>query len=310
MNAISTVIKRVLSTTALAVALLSSCTIGTAPDNVTGVAYLYGVAEYLETGHAYASDVNLTYTDDDAEDIGAAFAAAGYTVTIRTNSNATIANLRADIADAASLDPATNVVFSFSGHGSTLGNTTYALFADAFVAPDTSSYYVDLSGCLTPDQLKELFAQLPGSKNLFFLDICYSGAYTDSDGSGDIYPEDYDGAETNSSLSEAWSAYWAADTSDLTNGLVLSTSGSDEESLESSSVEHGLGSYALLQVLEHTSSADENSDGILTVQEVYDGILENFEDINNEFIAYGYRDYIHIPHLSGRYWDYALVTSD
>jgi hypothetical protein len=228
----------------------------TATGDMVRYAVIYGVADYPGTEN------DLSYTDDDAEDVYAAlindggFQAAN--VRLRLDSDATSANMQSDIASwlASTVGPNDLVVFFFSGHGSRGGGTEYLVTYDGLVADVTLDTWLDT---------------LASQQVVAMIDACHSGGFIALLATGSL-PEDTrckclpprDGVPRDVARD--------AFIKDVNQPgrVVLTASAADEYSWESSSFGHGVFTYYLLEALGTTSADTNDGNGWISAEESFD----------------------------------------
>jgi hypothetical protein len=153
---------------------------GPQPDpSVDRWAVVIGISDYRGTKY------DLRYCDDDARDMYNYLLSKGYpagNIKLLLDGNATAKNIMAAIDWLKSVTgPNSEVVFFYSGHGSTYdgyndGDTEYT--DEAIVSSDL---YLILDG-----QLRQKFSALSSTKIAFIFDSCFSGGMDDLSGSGRV----------------------------------------------------------------------------------------------------------------------------
>ncbi|MBN2049938.1 MAG: caspase family protein [Spirochaetales bacterium] len=293
----------------LILTVLSSCSLG--PKLPTGRAYIYGVTDY----GGGTPNIDLAYTDDDAEAMAALFDAAGYITNLRINAGdgssvepATVAQLQADIdAFIANAMPEELFIFYFAGHGVGSEDNTGDPPADWLIlhgfysgAPWDADH-----GALSDDGLATMLKTIPGSRKLVILDSCHSGGFIGDSPFWDPVPAD-SSDESDSFLeifTETVKAYWgfsATGAEDIASGnaFVLTAAGEVEKSVETAALGHGVFTYAFLLAAE---AGDLNQDGFITLKESYRYMTDNWSDIPKTTTFQ--------PHLSGSAVDLVLFSS-
>ena len=305
----------------------------TAPRNVVfdGYAMVYGVSEYVNPLlDNPVSPINLPLPDDDAVSIAALLEEKGYTIISggpRLDSDATKANLLADVAQVAALaDENSTVVFYFAGHGvqsdlfsgsapsgsESTDSGTYDSF-DEWIMLYDSVHTDGVTRSFSPenavydDELSEIFSQIGTNKKVVLIDACNSGGFIGAEHVYDAVPQDVDGwLVMNGPLTSSLSLYFrntdGGGTSDVPpfQAFVFSASGEQELTYEDSSYGHGIFTYYLL---ESGSSGDANADGYVTVSESFNYVTEMIITNWNNVMPYGY--WFH-PHVSGSSVDIIL----
>ena len=150
------------------------------------------------------------------------------------------------------------VIIYFAGHGATERDTLspdgdglekYLLPADA----DPDDLY---ASALPMRELSHIFHRLRSDRLIFIADACYSGAT----GGRTISITDGLRARLSDKFMDRLSSGKGR--------VILSASGANEVSAELSGMEHGVFTHFLIKGLE--GKADANSDGLITVDEIYD----------------------------------------
>lgn len=254
------------------------------------VALVYGIAEYVPGEDA---DLNLAFTDDDAQLIAGLLGNAGYEVRLRRNSEATLDAFRADIADAAArLNPGDRLLVYFAGHGWQLapefsGGSEPAFRSDS--ADEVLFFHgslsaggsaldgtgVDLAHALTDDQMAQELAILP-VRPLLILDACNTGGLIGERRTVSLHAPvgaTYTGRRISGAraLLDAVTVWAQTETADLQpeDAAVLSAAGEVELAWESESIGQGFFTAGLAEALANPAAADRYRDGMLTLTELY-----------------------------------------
>ena len=297
-------------------------------------AIVYGVADY----NGATGDLN--FPDDDAIDMAALLTANGYTVTLRTNSEATRSNLDLDFAAVAAVAEAdSRFVFYFAGHGFGDGMEAnysglptewkeyfdaadsdqepfgagpypdYIFFYDAM--PITQDVEASLAECASDDELAALIRLVPSAQKMVIIDACHSGGFIGTTSSYDAVPRGYDGSGEGVSFVDLLSAmtlyleYSGLKATDIAEGeaIVLTAAGEQEFSYEyplSAPIDNGIFTHYLLQAADF---GDRNFDGVVTVSEAYRYTAEQITRIENDSLA---GDGKFFPRVSGGPVDFVL----
>ena len=279
-------------------ALLASCqlTVPTTPSN--RYALVIGVQDYQ------AANVNdLNYPDDDANDLTVLLNSQGWIVkNTLINSDATYANIEADIA-ALSTDPSATILVYYSGHGTSLDSTAYILPYD--ITLNSAAKWI------TPATLTSWMAAVPARHRLLILDSCNSGGFVTSDAAVDTSPADYSQADFTTSdtglIAAALSRFNSMVAANIANFgnpeiQVLSAAGSDEFSYDGTlKMANGVFTYYLLAAAD---SGDADGDGVVTVDEAYVYAKARIKAVWNK--QRSYEDFL--PHISGGTGDVVLYN--
>lgn len=243
-----------------------SCSMPATP--VDRYALVYGIQDYP------GSDNDLNYPDDDAESMASLLEDRGWTVVEkRINSEATYANIEADIADIATesdFDENSTVLVYYSGHGSSYNGTGYIIPYDGI----TEGGSAVLDNWITPAEMSQWLGALSCQNKILILDSCYSGSFVDTSSSQDASPQNYgyyeDGTGTSfiaagiSNLSELLAANASAEGDPEV--VTITAAGSEEYSYDDSSREHGAFTYYLLKAAD---GGDGNGDGYVSCTEAF-----------------------------------------
>ena len=263
-------------------ALLSAtaCTLDTAPPG--GYAIVYGISLYdteFEEGEPFT--LNLTYSNDDAIAVANMLGEASYEVILRTDTQATLANLVSDIGYVSShIGKEENFIYYFSGHGARLnisagsesgtepaGRDAYNEWIFLYGSIDDASLS-DLDAALSDDQILALIDGVPTERKIIILDACNSGGFIGSEVEVDVTPQDSDG-EGGEQFLDAVRKYLAVSGSESVDipsseALVITAAGEQEDTYETGTYGHGVFTYHLLN---SRREADGNDDGFVTVGE-------------------------------------------
>ncbi len=276
----------------------------------TQYAIVYGIADYNPAG---AGSEDLQYTDDDALAMGALFSSQGYSVTARTDSAATYTQLIADFNAVKSQAGRDDLfVFYFSGHGC----APTPAGGDEPPTGDANNEGIVLNTAvntmnLYDDEMGQLIKSIPCKKKIVILDACNSGGFIGNELEADGTPPEYDGSKESFGeiLSEAFRLYTNyRDTGydiDPQDALVISASGEQEFSFESSSFSHGVFTYFLLET---AGRGDHNGDGFVTVLEAFFYAKEQIEQNWNVHFEGALERFS--PHVSGGPVDFVLFEAD
>lgn len=283
------------------VIFISSCSLPTVSPS--GTAYIYGVTQY---------DIlnDLQYTDDDARDMADLFEAAGYEVRLRIDDGsedgtepATVDQLAADIAEfAAEAAPGELFIFYYAGHGG-----RYDELYDLSTAPEGLppppdaeepaagvggdewiflygsipgwSYETWTNAALKDDDLADMLLEIPGNMKLVIIDACKSGGFIGDSPFVDPIPPDYEESESTATPSPGSmrTSFGFSEDSALDiaegNAFVLTAAGELEDSIETAG--NGVFTAAFLEA---AAEGDINSDGYITLMEIYRYIADSWTD--------------------------------
>lgn len=287
--------------------LLSGCSATSAPISTPANRYalVIGVQDYPGTSN------DLSYPDDDANDMAVILAAQGWTVSYTlVNSVATYAAIKTDIA-ALSTDTGATILVYYSGHGS-INDSTSTPYIIPYDGLTTSGTGYDLTKWITPATLTGWLGAVPAKNRLLILDSCYSGGFSLSNSSVDTSPADYSKLNGDTSdtglLAAALSKFSTLVSANLSaygdsEVLTLAASGSDEYSYDDATHGNGAFTYYLLKA---AASADTDSDGYVTVSEAYAYTKAQIKA--NWDALYGAYDKDFLPHISGGTGDLVLYA--
>ena len=299
---------------AFVVTLLGSCDLnallGTGSTKKTAI--VYGINLYYPPNGT--SSPNLNYCVPDAISMASLLSAQGWNVILRTDSNATTTNLQLDINTvAATAEAGQRVMFYYSGHGTVFpANSPYA--GEWILPQDVLAAYPawDYSKMINQSIMAAMFQPLSdrGANLVFILDSCNSGGFvfngTYSSDLPDLYNTyHYNGGSTLQdssmlfvSLADYFNNSNQSGALNQSNVWVFSAAGKMDNSQETSSLGHGVFTYALIHSTDMSNgfkAADYNKDGFITLQELYRFAKESLDKWNQT--NYYYNQYL--PHLSG-----------
>lgn len=313
----------------------------------TNVALLYGVGNY---GSASGSGVgSLRFPARDVEALAPLLSSTEgglYTVVAHTDSAATKAQMKADIATAAAaLGPESLFLFYFGGHGiqgtsGVLGKEGHASIAPYGTGTTTTTVFSP-ANMVTEDELRSWLTSLPTKKIIVILDACFSGGFITMKDGNDGVPQDTEayyhalwqaflkGQSPQAGLDT--SAWFQSVTNDHTSSLaswtkalaagsgfaadqaqLLTAAGALEESYDDNrfDFQHGVFTYFLL---ESKTKGDFDGNGYVTVSEAYryafDGIQGRWNLVWGAVGEDGFSraaDFLFLPHLSAGPADYLL----
>lgn len=307
-------------------------------------AMVYGISKYIDS-YSEGQYPNLTYCDDDAIAVSSMLEKKGFTVYLRTDSEASKNQFLADVSAVNStIGPNDLFLFYYSGHGAQDSDIQPAakgteppnrdkdnewIFLYGSISVSGTSILLDELKTFTDDTLKTAISNINTSRKVVILDSCNSGGFIGNTFEVDRIPQHFTGEidplDVNL-IKEAFTLYTDyalnnSDSSDISpaDALVLSAAGEKEFSYESSSIGHGLLTYYFLDTPE---DADINKDGYVTVLEsfayiqaaininwnsYYLDIINNTDDAS--VIEY-YKQYLFSPHVSGGPVDFVLFHSN
>lgn len=312
-----------LSALALAAALAGCSQDIETPTNRYAV--VIGVQDYP------GDTADLTYPDDDANDMESQLTAHGWTV-IKSliNADATHDLIRDAILSAVDglasrveTDENATVLVYYSGHGSIIGETGYIIPQDGMVSQlqQTSpgvwenvavTTPASLANWISPSTLSAWLDALPCKNKILILDSCYSGNFVVAGDSIDASPQD---SNTSSGTTEDGlletavgnlSALIAAslEGSGAPDVLAISAAGSADLSYETGAVSNGVFTYYLLKA---AASGDANGDGYVTATEAYAYAKSCIKAYWNSVNAASYAAFL--PHISGGTGDLVLYVN-
>jgi hypothetical protein len=207
----------------------------------------------------------LNYADDDAKAVADYFRSIGVPsdrVTLLLDGQATVGAIRRAFGELmGEVKKAASVVIYFSGHGASAPNQAsldgdgidkYLLTCEA--DPD------NLYGTAFPmDEVAAVFKRLASDRVVFIADTCYSGAA----GGKTVLAKEMAGTRAVPDYERFLSRLAEGE-----GRIILTASRGSEISQESPKLGHGIFTYVLLEALR--GSADQNGDGFITINEVYD----------------------------------------
>lgn len=157
----------------------------------------------------------------------------------------TRANISAWFSDTAQKATSSDIVLVFlSGHGtSSIGSKRDYFFLTMEADPADVSEATALTGAMSGDELRAALAKVAATKQVVILDTCHSGAAVSDLVSSRSVSGDYQ---------RAWEQI-----KDTTGTWLLAATASDTLSYESSSVDHGVLTYSLLEAIDKA-----NADGL------------------------------------------------
>lgn len=294
---------------AVAVFLLSSVACSLVlpqPGSGTAVAYVYGISLY-DPADPEGGGNNLTFADDDAMAVGSLLQAAGYEVTVRINSEATVEQFASDMASgAATAGPNGTTLFYYSGHGGRIPSTTDGeepVLTDSdnellyLYGSIDSSGLADPAAVLTDDGMGSILAATAPCRRIVILDACYSGGFV-----GGSAAVDRNAAEAGENMvRDALSIYLTAQRDagpDVTpaQAITLTASHEYEESYEYDG--HGMFTRYFLEL---RGSGDANGDRRVTISEAYAYICSR--------LAETWPD-LQLPTITGTAVDLVLFSTD
>ena len=229
----------------------------------TYYALVVGIADYY--------DNPLQYTDDDAWAFANQLLQSpsmwdANNIILLLNSNATTVNFMAGLNAISEVATSNDVlVVFFSGHGSQWGDLPPIDEEDDW---DEALCFIDID--MTDDWLASLLKNVPVGQLLVLVDACFAGGQLSGESTGKLSPQSVgigfaeDLARTNN--------VGGRDLDNMGRSVVaIAASADDESSIESSSLQHGVFTYYLLEAM--TGPADDygngNGDGLISAEECY-----------------------------------------
>lgn len=308
-------------------------------------AIVYGVAIY-DVSQGEGEYPNLSYTNDDAEDVAELLRRKDYEVILRTDTEATKEQLYLDVEQITTLaSEDSSFIFYFSGHGGQ-DSDIYSIFSrnrsSEAEGRDSDEEWIFLHGSLpidplTPEEqlnlalndneLYEIIAEIPSLMKTVIIDACNSGGFLGSSAEYDMVPQNYQGSslgfrlgdEDNglSAVKSAFSLYLNFNSSDTTDipaskAIVLAAAGEQEFSYEytnsdeNNPVDPQNGVFTHF-LLQSPQFGDTNDDGYITVIEAFSYTSRRIQQTWNTRYA---SQYNFLPHVSGGAVDYVLFKSD
>ncbi len=311
----------------LSSAIVMSCSFR--PGEISGYALFYAVEQrYVDAGIT-----NLNYTVDDAQAMAALFASKGYDVTIRTETNATLANFYADMANYSTVvNPQDIFVFYFSGHGGGIPDSVYSsdplsemgdgLYRESLILYTTETQVIDwvnnadyehLDVVALMDYVLLSEMQKINTKNkIAIIDACKSGGFVDNDQTTDMVSPSFihQPFPFAGRMGSAFEDYFSEDALNDTT-IYLTASGELENSLEDSlagTINHGFFTYYFT---EYYNQADLNYDSCITAYEMYNIVSEGIvRFLNTALVEDGNPELRYHPHITGNGRDFALFLLD
>lgn len=281
--------------TATAVFFFFSC----AAPEITGktYAFIYGISDYSDYADSVGlSAASLQACQFDAQSFADALSAAcgdSVEINLRIASNSTLipssderptkSRMLADFQEIAStLSAEDRFVFYFAGHGvsvraSEVDDTDFGEYGETAVSFSDREYLclsVENPGeateqkdvFLSDKELRDALAEVPCERKFVFLDCCHSGGMISS------YPDinaSIQNGFSNSKMHLAMQTYFnGRSTTEVQahkNTWILAAAGETGLSYESSSINHGFFTYAVLLAF---AEGDRNGDGFISWSEL------------------------------------------
>jgi len=248
-----------------------------------GYAVVYGISLYdPEYEEGAENTLNLTYSNDDAVSVAAMFEDANYNVLLRTDTQATVENLAADIAYVSErISSNENFVFYFSGHGVGARFSGYEA-GDEPAGRDANDEWIflygsidnghlaDIDAALSDDGLLTMIDHLPTSRRIVVLDACNSGGFIGSEAEIDLLPQN-SAEDAGEGFIDAVKKYFdgaVTGNADIpsSKALLITAAGEQEDTYEAEALEHGIFTYYFLNA---PFEGDSNGDGYVTVGECF-----------------------------------------
>ncbi|HOX11904.1 MAG TPA: caspase family protein [Spirochaetia bacterium] len=282
---------------------LSSCSF---EITATRYALVYGAQNYDN-----ATDLN--YTDDDAIFMKAALEAAGWSVIVIREPKVTRDQFLQDIMDLANnpdVQSDSSILVYFSGHG------TFDSDGNTYICPTDTTFdgegETEYSSCISSGEILSALQAFSCRNKVAILDTCYSGGLVSvtNTGTTDAADPDYTNGSSTSTLLATLKNYStlfgdAFRTGSVSDPIVVTAAGSQEESLELSTYGHGVFTYFFLQAAE---KGDLNGDGHVTIQEAFSyakGKVEtNFNTLGEIYPTYSGSEFL--PRISGNARDIVI----
>ncbi len=300
------------------------------PEAPTRTALVYGISIYQTAyGEGDPSSNNLTYTDNDAQDVATLLLRSEQNWDVKTriinpqNLDTIEAPTRANIENDINSLIGTQglVLFYYSGHGTV--NTSGESQIIPFGAIENTSDRISVKDLYTMFENAEL------NNVIIILDSCNSGGFVSAGATVDAIPPvfgTYDPVGPVAAEGDIHYTWFINALGDSINGyiayeqnsgyIVISAAGAGELSWESPSSiygsGHGIFTYFLLQS-QTDPEADFDGDGLITSGEAFAycavKINETWNADNSSYYSDGtYADYL--PHLSGTPREYALWANE
>lgn len=311
---------------ALAFAGCSNITASSAAAN--RYAIVIGVSTY-NTYSPEGTYPNLSYPDNDAEDLATLLASKGWTVKYSlVDSAATYSTIKADIASLKGIvDSSSTVLVYYSGHGITNTSGEACIIpADAVTATSSADYSFNEAKFIPASTMSNWLGALSCKNKTLILDSCYSGGFVDAGSSTDAIPSSYgtyEGGTEASLLAAALGNFGTLLQNSISNGgdpdvLTITAAGSNEYSWDDGSHKHGAFTYYLLQA---ATSGDSDGDGYVTASEAYAYAKAKIKSVwDAEYLTnlpywkqyYYYYGYVpdFMPHISGGTGDLVLYNNN
>lgn len=285
---------------AIILMLILSCS---QPPLPQGYALIYAVENY-------PSYNPLTYTVDDAEAVAELLDRKGWSVTIRTESSASLSSFESDIQSIKTeMSSEDRFIFYFSGHGFFIPSAAGEPESSADAYDETIVFYDTM---ITDDELGDYLSELSAVNKTVIIDACYSGGFIGDGFTFSTIEPDYTKDELSASFTPAKTLgmYMGFTPNDRdlpgSSYTVLAASGETEESYESGSVGHGIFTYFLLQT---PDAADYNFDGYISLIEAWRYISINIDSFWNSSSYIGTAEQF-MPNLSAFPVDPVLFEAD
>jgi len=292
-----------------------------------GKAVIYGVSTYDGIS-------SLTAPVLDVASLTSLFSTQGWSVSSKTDTNATLTNFIAEIqALAANAKPFDRFFLYFSGHG---GNAPIKDSSGTLLtgSPDSGQWIVFYDGAsstgdklrpvgmLNAEKLASIVKPLLDKQALVLvtIDTCYSGGLV-PDGeyvSGQPYNyanarPTYTESDTVGMFSQAFTQYFSADGNSTdsqgkpisgNNLWIISAAGSLEESWEIKN-KYGIFTYYFSQSPKY---GDQNGDNVVSIYEAYRYASKAIQKFWNDqvILSTDTRDLEFLPHISGNPYDFPL----
>ena len=239
----------------------------TVVERRTYYAVVVGIADYYENP--------LQYTDDDAWYFAQQLLESpsmwdAGNIVLLLNSDATTSNFIAALNAISDVVTSNDVlVVFFSGHGSQWADLPPIDEEDDW---DEALCFIDID--MTDDWLSSLLNNVPVGQLLVLVDACYSGGQIRGKSEEGLSPQSVgvglaeDLARTNN--------VGGRDLEDMSRSFVaITASADDESSIESSSLQHGVFTYYLLEAMTGPADAHGNNDGLISAEECYSYLRPN-----------------------------------
>ncbi len=263
----------------LVLGILVSCTVNS--TNPTSYALIIGINDYVNLD----STQDLSYCVNDANGIRDALVNNGWdekNITLLTDEsgtqNASKQNILTSLSTIVENATANDLILVYySGHGTQLpddnGDETDG-YDECIVPVDFDPN--DYSTLIRDDEIGEIFSASKTQKGVFIFDSCNSGGLINKGLSDYGFKKrtiDLAGAAGTKALT----TNPASDDLDIYEIPVLTASSQDEYSWESPALGHGVFTYYLIRGIAE-KEADYNSDGYITVREIF-----KYAETNTEY---------------------------